>query len=318
MYKVKLADIVERMSIKNLTEDVDFSEIEITQSDINRPAIQLAGFFNYFDAERVQIIGKVEHTYLETLDDERKKEIYNRLFSYHIPCLILSRELEPDDLMMVSARKYQVPILQTSKTTSDFMSEIIRLLKVELAPRISIHGVLVDVFGEGILITGESGIGKSETALELIKRGHRLVADDVVEIIKRGDMIIGRGKEHLRHFMEVRGVGIINIMDVFGIRSIRIQKRIEVKVQLREWDPKRDWDRHGLDEKYTEILGTKITQLFIPIFPGKNITVIAETIALNHMLKIYGFNAAKKLDSKLFNLMQSRKRTQRYLRDDTE
>jgi HPr kinase/phosphorylase len=180
------------------------------------------------------------------------------------------------------------------------------------------HGSLVDVYGVGLLLLGRSGIGKSEIALDLVERGHRLVADDIVEMTRHGDVVMGRGSAHLRHFMEIRGVGIINVMDLFGIRAARIQKRIEVVVTLEEWDPTKDWDRLGLDEHYKEILGVDVRQVIIPIYPGKNITVISETIALNHMLKVYGIDAAKSLDQKLVDLMESDKKTRRYLKYDME
>jgi HPr kinase/phosphorylase len=182
----------------------------------------------------------------------------------------------------------------------------------------SVHASLVDVYGVGLLFSGQSGIGKSEIALDLVERGHRLVADDVVEIIRRGNVIIGKGSEHLRHFMEIRGIGIINVMDIFGIRSVRVQKRIEVEVRLEVWDPKKDWDRLGLDEKYVDFLGTKIRQVVIPIYPGKNITVIAESISLNHMLKVYGIDAAKRFNKQLIDMMESDRKTRRYLKYDTE
>lgn len=307
MYKTKLSYVVERMKLKVLNEEVDYSEIEITQSDINRPAIQLAGFFNYFDAERVQIIGKVEHTYLETLDDERKKEIYNRLFSYHIPCLILSRDLEPDGLMMAAANKYQVPILQTDMTTSYFMSEIIRLLKVELAPRISIHGVLVDVYGEGVLITGESGIGKSETALELIKRGHRLVADDVVEIKKvSDDTLLGTSPEIIRHFIELRGIGIVDCKTLFGVESVKERESIDLVIKLEVWDSTKEYDRLGMKEEYMEILGNKVVCHAIPIRPGRNLSIIVESAAINHRQKAMGYNAAIELNNRVMDNLEKR------------
>jgi HPr kinase/phosphorylase len=318
-YTVKefFEDNKDELGLELLTSTIQ-GQLDITVCYIYRPAFVLTGFMENYLNKRIQIIGETEMLYISSLDKAQKREAFQRLFSKPLCCIIVSKGLDIPDGFIEKAEKFSVPVMRTNWQTTVFIQTLTEILNYHFAPRTTVHGSLVDVYGVGLLFSGPSGIGKSEIVLDLVDRGHRLVADDVVEIIKRGDMIIGRGKEHLRHFMEVRGVGIINIMDVFGIRSIRIQKRIEVKVQLREWDPKRDWDRHGLDEKYTEILGTKITQLFIPIFPGKNITVIAETIALNHMLKIYGFNAAKKLDSKLFNLMQSRKRTQRYLRDDTE
>ncbi|MDA3846403.1 MAG: HPr(Ser) kinase/phosphatase [Vallitaleaceae bacterium] len=307
MYTVELASIIDKLKLLNLTSEVDVSDIEVTQSDINRPAIQLAGFFNYFDAERVQIIGKVEHTYLETLDDDRKNEIYNRLFSYHIPCLILSRELEPDELMITMATKYKVPILQTSKTTSYFMSEIIRYLKVELAPRISIHGVLVDVYGEGILIMGESGIGKSEAALELIKRGHRLVADDVVEIKKvSDDTLLGTSPDIIRYFIELRGIGIVDCKTLFGVESVKEKETIDLVIKLEVWDSQKEYDRLGMTEEYTEILGNKVVCHSIPIRPGRNLAIIVESAAINHRQKLMGYNAAIELNNRVMDNLQKR------------
>ena len=233
MYNVSVKQIVEKFNLENITPEVKFEHILVTQPDVNRPALQLAGYFDYFDEERVQVIGKVEYTYLSKMEEEIREQVLERLFQFHIPCLILCRDLDAFPEMIFYANKYGVPVLRTSETTSDFMSELIRWLKVELAPRISIHGVLVDVFGEGVLITGESGVGKSETALELIKRGHRLVADDVVEIKKVSNQtLIGSSPEVIRHFIELRGIGIVDVKKLFGIESVKDVHNIDLVIKM--------------------------------------------------------------------------------------
>ena len=219
---VEIKEIVEKMDLKNLTPEIEMEGKKVEVPDINRPALQLSGFFDHFDAERVQIIGYVEHTFLETLEAERKEKIYEELFSYKIPCLIFCRDLQPEEKLLEVARKYQIPVFQSEQETSAFMAELIRWLNVKLAPCISIHGVLVDVRGVGVLIMGESGIGKSEMALELVKRGHRLVSDDVVEIRKVShDTLVGSAPEITRHFIELRGIGIIDVKSLFGVQSVK-------------------------------------------------------------------------------------------------
>ena len=222
MSHVNLTQIIEKMKLENLTPEIDVKGIKITQPDINRPALQMAGYFEHYEATRLQIIGFVEYTYMEAMTEERKNKIYNQLLSYPIPCIVFSRELHPDPLFLQIAKEKNVPILMTKKATSAFMAEIIRWLNVMLAPCISVHGVLVDVYGEGVLITGESGIGKSEAALELIKRGHRLVSDDVVEIRKvSDDTLIGNAPDITKHFIELRGIGIIDVKTLFGVSRDR-------------------------------------------------------------------------------------------------
>lgn len=307
MYTVKLTKLVDKMKLKNLTPEVDIENIVINHSDINRPALQLAGFFDYFDSERVQIIGKVEVTYLEKMDKEARKEVLNTLFSRKIPCLILSRELEPFDDMLETAIANNVPILQTKKTTSAFMAEIIRWLSVQLAPRISIHGVLVDVYGEGVLIMGESGIGKSESALELIKRGHRLVADDVVEIKKVSEQtLLGSSPDIIRHFIELRGIGIIDVKTLFGVESVKKIQNIDLVIKLELWNPEKEYDRLGLKEEYIEILGNKVICHSIPIRPGRNIAIIVESAAINHRQKQMGYNAASDLVNRVSGNLKRR------------
>lgn len=296
MAKVKLEQIIEKMKLENLTPELDISKIKITQPDINRPALQMAGYFEHFEATRLQIIGFVEYTYMEGLPKARKKEIYKRLLSCDIPAIVFCRELKPDELFMEAAIENKVPLLMTKKATSAFMSEIIKWLNVKLAPCISVHGVLVDVFGEGVLITGESGIGKSEAALELIKRGHRLVTDDAVEIRKVSeDTLVGSAPDITKHFIELRGIGIVDVKTLFGVSSVKDTKNIDLVIRLEDWDKEKEYDRLGLEEEYTEYLGNKVVCHTIPIRPGRNLAMICESAAINHRQKKMGYNAAQEL-----------------------
>lgn len=296
MQSVSLSKIIEKMGLKNLTPDIDVSQIKVEQTDINRPALQLTGFFEHFPTDRVQVIGHVENTYLTTLDEERKKYIYDQIFGADIPCMIFCRGIQPDEYILEAGNKYGVPVLVTNMTTSSFMAEIIRWLNVELAPCISIHGVLVDVYGEGVLIMGESGIGKSEAALELIKRGHRLVTDDVVEIRKVSDeTLIGTAPDITRHFIELRGIGIIDVKTLFGVESVKETQGIDMVIKLEDWNKDKEYDRLGLEEQYTEFLGNKVVCHSIPIRPGRNLAIIVESAAVNHRQKKMGYNAAQEL-----------------------
>lgn len=293
---VKLEKLIEKMSLKNLTPDLDLTQSEIQVPDINRPALQLTGYFDHFDSDRVQIIGYVEYTYLETLSDEKKKEMYTQLLSYGIPCIVYCRNLEPAETFLQMANEMKVPIFQSSKQTSAFTAEVIRWLNVELAPCISIHGVLVDVYGVGVLIMGESGIGKSEAALELINRGHRLVTDDVVEIRKvSDDTLVGKAPDITRHFIELRGIGIVDVKSLFGVQSVRETQTIDLVINMEEWDKNREYDRLGLKEESTEFLGNKVVCHSIPIRPGRNLAIIVESAAVNHRQKQMGYNAAEEL-----------------------
>ncbi|MGN0374564.1 MAG: HPr(Ser) kinase/phosphatase [Butyrivibrio sp.] len=294
--------IIEKMELKVLTPDIDTSGKTVTVPDINRPALQLAGFFDHFDSERVQVIGRVEDAYMATLDRTTKLERYEQLLSYNVPCIVFCRGQEADEEMIEMARKYRIPLLQTDKQTSSFEAEIIRWMKVMLAPCISIHGVLVDVYGEGVLITGESGIGKSEAALELIKRGHRLVTDDVVEIRKVSDeTLIGTAPEITRHFIELRGIGIIDVKTLFGVESVKETQGIDMVIHLEDWDKEKEYDRFGLEEEYTEILGNKVVCHNLPVRPGRNLAVIVESAAVNWRQKKMGYNAAKELYNRVQN-----------------
>ncbi|MGE9881560.1 HPr(Ser) kinase/phosphatase [Blautia obeum] len=294
--KVELKKVVEKMDLKNLTPDVDVEHIAIEVPDINRPALQLTGYFEHFDSDRVQLIGYVEYTFLEKMEEEKRREIYEQFLSYQLPCVIFSRNLQPEPMFLEMANQSQVPVFVTEKKTSEFTAEIIRWLNVELAPCISIHGVLVDVYGVGVLIMGESGIGKSEAALELIKRGHRLVSDDVVELRKVSDVtLVGSAPDITRHFIELRGIGIVDVKTLFGVQSVRETKNIDLVITLEDWNKEKQYDRLGLEEEYTEFLGNKVLCHQIPIRPGRNLAIIVETAAINHRQKKMGYNAAQEL-----------------------
>ena len=308
MESIALTRLIEKMKLENLTPEIDLSDIHITQPDINRPALQLTGYFEHFDATRLEIIGFVEHTFMAGLPDERKREIYDEFMSYDLPAVVFCRELKPDPIFVESALVHRIPLLSTKKPTSAFMAETIRWLNVKLAPCISIHGVLVDIYGEGVLITGESGIGKSEAALELVKRGHRLVTDDVVEIRKGSDdTLVGSAPEMLKHLIELRGIGVVNVKELFGASSVKDTQTIDLVVRLEDWNRDKAYDRLGLEENYTEYLGNKIVCHNIPIRPGRNLAVICEAAAVNHRQKKMGYNAAQELYTRVQNSFARKK-----------
>ena len=308
MEYVTLTRMIEKMKLDNLTPEIDIKGIRITQPDINRPALQIAGYFEHFDATRLQIVGFVEYTYMESMSDERKREIYDELLRGDVPAIVFCREMMPDPIFMQAALTHKVPVLSTKKTTSSFMAEVIRWLNVKLATCISVHGVLVDVYGEGVLITGESGIGKSEAALELIKRGHRLVTDDVVELRKvSDDTLIGSAPDVTKHLIELRGIGIVDVKALFGVSAVKDTQGIDMVIRLEEWDKEKEYDRLGLEENYTEYLGNKIVCHNIPIRPGRNLAVICESAAINHRQKKMGYNAAQELYTRVQNSL-ARKR----------
>lgn len=308
MPSVKLEKVIEKMKLENITPDIDITKNKLTQPDINRPALQLAGYFEHFEATRLQIIGFVEYTYMQGMSDERKREVYKNLLQHTIPAIVFCRELTPDPIFMEIAMANKVPVLMTKKSTSSFMAEIIRWLNVQLAPCISVHGVLVDVFGEGVLITGESGIGKSEAALELIKRGHRLVTDDVVEIRKvSDDTLIGSAPDITKHFIELRGIGIVDVKTLFGVSSVKDTQSIDLVIKLEDWNKDKEYDRLGLEENYTEYLGNKVVCHSIPIRPGRNLAIICESAAVNHRQKKMGYNAAQELYQRVQNSLARRR-----------
>ena len=296
MHGVEITELIKKFQLKNMTPDIDAEKIVLTHPEVNRPALQLAGFFDHFDNERVQIIGNVEQAYISAMEHDVKIKRYEQLVSSKIPCTVFSRGIAPDEDMITVCNYYGVPCLVSEKSTSDLMAEVIRWLNVKLAPMISIHGVLVDVFGEGVLIMGESGIGKSEAALELIKRGHRLVTDDVVEIRKvSDDTLVGSAPDITKHLIELRGVGIIDVKALFGVESVKDSQQINMVIKLEEWDKDKEYDRLGLEDQYTEFLGNKVVCHSIPIRPGRNLAIITETAAVNYRQKKMGYNAAQEL-----------------------
>lgn len=304
---VPLKELVKKLELENCTPEVSIEKINITQADVNRPALQLAGFFDYFDSGRIQIIGHVENTYMQQKGMEYSVSMMRRIMagsedSSKPPCIIFCREIEIPQQFKDMAVEYQVPLMQSKKATSNFMAEVIRWLNGALAPSCTTHGVLVDIYGEGVLIMGESGIGKSEVALELIHRGHRLVSDDVVEIKRVSDSsLIGKAPDITRHFIELRGIGIIDAKSLFGVESVRNEKEINLVIKLEEFDKEQEYDRLGLDEKYIEFLGNKVVCHSIPIRPGRNVAIICESAAVNHRQKKMGYDAAWELYNRVTN-----------------
>ncbi len=306
MNSVKLSKLISKMKLENLTAGINCDKIRILQYDLNRPALQLAGFFEHFDNHRIQIIGHVEHTYMEQTTDDHGTAMIRNLMDHGVPCIIYCRGMSIADSIIELGNETGVPVLRTEETTSAFMAEVIRWLRVELAPRISIHGVLVDIYGEGVLIMGESGIGKSEVALELIHRGHRLVSDDVVEIIKESDeTLIGTAPDITRHFIELRGIGIVDAKALFGVEGVKDTQSIDLVIKLEEWNKNADYDRMGLEEQYTEILGNKVVCHSIPIRPGRNVAIICESAAVNYRQKKMGYNAAKEMYNRVMDNMMN-------------
>lgn len=296
MNEVSVAKIAELLDLKCLTPNIDLKAKKITSSDINRPALPLAGYFEHFAEDRVQIIGQAEHAYAQQMSDSEKLVRYDILMKFGIPCIILCRDLRPDDIFIREAMKNNVPILVTTRATSQFTAEIIYVLGEQLAPCMTVHGVLVDVYGEGVMITGESGIGKSEAALELIRRGHRLVTDDVVELRKINEhTLMGTAPEITRHFIELRGIGIIDVKTLYGVECVKEKQQLDLVINLEDWKKDNDYDRLGLEEEYAEYLGNKVVCHNLPIRPGRNLAVICETAAVNHRQKKMGYNAAHEL-----------------------
>ena len=308
MKEIEMTKMVEEMDLRNLTPEVDMTDLVIATPDINRPALQLTGYYEHFANERVQIIGYVEFTYLQHLEESERVRAFEEFVSRKIPCVIFTTKMIPGPEILELCNRYQVPAFAVDKSTSVFMAEIIRWLNVQLAPMISIHGVLVDVFGEGVLIMGESGIGKSEAALELIKRGHRLVTDDVVELRKvSDDTLIGSAPDITKHFIELRGIGIIDVKTLFGVSSVKDTGNIDLVIRLEDWSKDKEYDRLGLEEEYVDYLGNKIASHTIPIRPGRNLALICESAAVNHRQKKMGYNAAQELYKRVQESLSKRR-----------
>lgn len=275
-------------------------EIRIKTADLNRPGLQITGFFDYFDPSRIQIFGMVENTYLAGLSSEVRYNSLKRLFEKNISAIILTRNSNASAEMLKLAEEYETPVLRTSQSTSQFTSTLIAYLNIELAPRITRHGVLVEVYGQGVLILGESGVGKSEAAVELIKRGHRLVADDAVEIKKvSSKSLVGSSPDIIRHFIEIRGIGIVDVKNIFGMGAVKESEKIDMIIHLEEWEKGKQYDRLGLVDEYTNILGLDIPSLTIPVKPGRNLAVIFEVAAMNNRQKRMGYNAAEELNRRI-------------------
>ena len=268
----------------------------ISNNDTNRPGLQLAGFYDYFDNKRVQVMGKMEHAYLEGMESEQRMKRLDDLLGYRFPALVLTRSLDAFPELMEIAPNYETPILRTDENTTVFISKLMAFLNMQLAPRITRHGVLIEIYGEGVMIMGESGVGKSETAVELIKRGHRLIADDAVEIRKASNItLVGSSPDNIRHFLELRGIGIVNARQLFGIGAVKMTERIDMVVEMELWNPEKTYDRMGVDTHYMTIMGVKVPLLNIPVKPGRNLAVILEVAAMNNRQKKMGYNAAKDL-----------------------
>ena len=300
VYKVSLARIIKELNLESLYMPQEPEDIVVSSADVSRPGLQLSGFFDFYDNTRLQILGRMEIAFIDRFIEEKKRSNFDRYLATKPPAVIITRGLDNIPAMLEAAEKHSVPILRTTDSTSAFMSSLIAFLNVELAPRITRHGVLVEVYGEGILLLGESGVGKSETAIELVKRGHRLIADDAVEIRKvSSHTLIGTSPENIRHFVELRGIGIINARRIFGMGAVKVTEKIDIVINLELWDSNKLYDRMGMENEYTEILGIKTPSLTIPVKPGRNLAIILEVAAMNNRQKKMGYNAASELLQKL-------------------
>lgn len=300
---VRLTDLIKTLNFETLYLPENVEDILVYSNDVNRPGLQLAGFFDYFDRNRMQIMGKVEFSYLEGMTSEQRREAIDRLFEFKFPALIITRGLEPYPEILENAEKFKLPVLRTHAHTSELITELIPYLNTYLGQRITRHGVLVELYGEGILLTGESGVGKSETAMELIKRGHRLIADDAVEIVKiSADRLTGTAPDLIRHFIELRGIGVVNVRHIFGIGAVKDISNIDMVINLEAWDRSKTYDRLGMDTEYMDIMDVKLPCLTIPVKPGRNLAIIIETAAMNNRQKRMGYNAAEDLNERLQNL----------------
>ena len=303
-FSVELGKIVNEFKLEPVWVFEKYEKIKIVTNEVNRPGLQIAGFFDYFYNNRIQVMGRVEFSYLEKMTGEERKASLEKLFAKKIPCVIVTRDIKIPQEMIEVAQSYNTPILRTKVTTSRFVSALIAFLNVELAPRQTMHGVLVEVYGEGILLLGDSGVGKSEAAIELVKRGHRLVADDAVEIKRVSDIsLLGSAPDVIRHFVELRGIGIVDVKMIFGIGAVKNVEKIDFIINLELWQDKKQYDRLGLTTEYTEILGINIPSITIPVKPGRNLAVVIEVAAMNNRQKKMGYNAAEELNNRVMSGM---------------
>ena len=298
--RLSVTKLIEKEELNNLTPEIDTDNVFITNADLSKPALQMAGFFDYFNSDRIQIFGKSETEFIKTLEPALARERYDQLTSYKMPCVIYSYSADPDMGMISACHRHQVPLLVSHKTTKSLVAELTRWLGVQLAPTQIVHGVLVDVYGEGVLITGDSGIGKSEVALELIRRGHRLVADDAVEIKKVSEVtLFGQAPELTKHLLELRGIGVLDVREMFGVECVKDTANIDIVINLEEWDGRQEYDHMGLEEHFTSFMDNQVPLYNVPLRPGRNVAIIVESAAVNSRAKKMGFNAAKELNKKL-------------------
>lgn len=295
-FSVPLSQIAEALNLTEVYVAENYKETNISTVEINRPGLELTGYLEFFDNKRIQVLGNTEFSYLGRYGPEAQKMVIDSIFSFGPPAVIICRDIEPSNAILESAKLHKVSIFSTPQSTSDLTASLVQYLNKELAPRITRHGVLVEVYGEGCLLTGDSGVGKSETAIELIKRGHRLVADDAVEIRRTAQTTLyGQSPENIRHFIELRGIGIINARKLFGMGAVKLQEKIDMVINLEQWDSAKVYDRMGLDNEYMKILGVEVPTLTIPVKPGRNLAVIIEVAAMNNRQKKMGYNAAREL-----------------------
>jgi len=306
-FSVELGKIVTEFNLEPVCVSENYEKIRILTNEVNRPSLQIAGYFDYFYNNRIQIIGKVEFSYLQKMTPEQRRKSLELLFEKKIPCVIVTRNMDVYPEMTELAEKYKTPVLRTPNSTSRFLSSLIAFLNVALAPRITMHGVLVEVYGEGILLLGDSGVGKSETAIELVKRGHRLVADDAVEIKRVSDIsLLGSAPDVIRHFVELRGIGIVDVKMIFGIGAVKDVEKIDFIINLELWQANKQYERLGLTTEYTDILGIKIPSITVPVKPGRNLAVVIEVAAMNNRQKKMGYNAAEALNSRVMSEMNKK------------
>ena len=304
-FSVPLTSVQKEFKLEILYEPENMSQVLVSNNEINRPSLQIAGFFEYYDNTRIQVIGRVEISYLERMTPEMRMSSLEALFEKGMPVVVITRDMEPPEEMMELVKKYNVPFMRTHLSTSRFVSAVIAYLNVQRAPRITMHGVLVEVYGEGILLLGDSGVGKSETAIELVKRGHRLVADDAVEIKRVSDStLVGTAPSIIRHFVELRGIGIIDIKEIFGMGAVKDTENINLIIHLEKWDQNKQYDRLGLVDEFTNIMGINVPSLTIPVKLGRNLAVIVEVAAMNNRQKRMGYNAAVELNKRLTTEME--------------
>ena len=303
-YSYRLSKLVNDLKFDIIYPSMDYEKVEIFSGDVHRPGLQLAGFFDYFDPTRLQLLGQMEVSYLTALTEEEQNAKIDRLMSQKIPAVIICHKAELLDGLLAAAEKYDVTILRSEENTSDVMSSLIRTIKAEIAPRITRHGVLVEVYGIGVLILGESGVGKSETAIELLKRGHRLIADDAVEIKAIDNNVLqGTAPALIRHYMELRGIGIVDVRQIFGVGAVKWYQNIHLIVKMEPWEDGMLYDRLGIEDMKTELLGVEVSTLTIPVKPGRNLAVILEVAAMNQRMKVMGYNAAVEFTKQLNSMI---------------